>query len=315
MLKLPGKNFAAPTGMQVVTDSLGWNKVAIERRVMTEKYPQENPDYGVRLTGDELAEHQQKYQQPHSGAAPSNEYGPQGHQGQQGSSEYGPQGGQQPGYQQPGFQSPGYQQPGYQPAGLQQPGYQQGHGAPYGQQPVGGPQLHPDMAQEPQRPRTVNIAFWSIIAAGIAHLIAQLIVVTLPNRGMSEQEIQMLDDMVGPMLAELPVDNIAGYLNSPLMTASMIAQGVIALVAYFLVALGIRNGWRSMRIIGTIFAVVSLLYIPTLASALTAVLSIAAVILGIIGIVYSWLPTSTEYFRKKAWQKAAKRAYPNVPSR
>lgn len=132
---------------------------------------------------------------------------------------------------------------------------------------------------------------------------------------MSEQEIQMLDDMVGPMLAELPVDNIAGYLNSPLMTASMIAQGVIALVAYFLVALGIRNGWRSMRIIGTIFAVVSLLYIPTLASALTAVLSIAAVILGIIGIVYSWLPTSTEYFRKKAWQKAAKRAYPNVPSR
>lgn len=289
---------------------------------MNEKHPQDNPDYGVRLTGDELAEYQQKLQQSQaqSGSSTASEYGPQGVQGQQASSEYGPQGGQQPGYQQPGFQSPGYsqqpsyQQPGYQQPGYQQPGYEHPGGAPYGQQPLGGPQLHPDMAKEPERPKTVNIAFWSIIAAGISYLITQLIVLSLPNRGMSDQEMQMLDDMIGPMMAELPVDSISAYLNSPMMTASMIAQAVIFLVAYILVALGIRHGWRSMRIIGTIFAVFSL-FSFTFVSPLAALFSVASVILGIVGIVYAWLPASTEYFRRKAWQKAAKRTYPDVPAR
>lgn len=263
---------------------------------MNEKYPKANPDYGVRLTGDELAAHQQRYQQSQAGGSATSEYGPQGVQGQHASSEYGPQGGEQPGYQAPGYaQQPGYQQPGYQ-------------------QPFGGPQLHPDMAKEPKRPKTVSLAFWSIIAAGIAYLITQLIMLSLPNRGMSDADMQMLNDMIGPMMAELPVDSISAYLNSPLMAASMIAQAVIFLVAYILVALGIRHGWRSMRIIGTIFAVFSLLNF-TFVSPLATVFSVASVILGIVGIVYAWLPASTEYFRRKAWQKVAKRAYPDVPAR
>lgn len=70
-----------------------------------------------------------------------------------------------------------------------------------------------------------------------------------------------------------------------------------------------------MRIVGTIFAVISLFAVSTFVSPLTTLFSVAAVILGIVGIVYSWLPASTEYFRRKAWQKAAKRAYPDMPSR
>lgn len=281
---------------------------------MSEQQPKKNPDYGVRLTGDELAAHQQQ-QQSETGSVPASEYGPQG---QQPASEYGQQGGHQPPYpqpgtQQPGYQQPGYQQPVYQQPGYQQPGFQQPTGGTYGQS-FGGPQLSPEMAKEPARPKVLNISFWSIIIAGIAYLLTQLVIVSLPNRGYSDQDIQMLEEFVGPMLADLPFDSVAGYLNSPMMTAAIIGQGVISLVVYVLVALGIRNGWRSMRIIGTIFAVFSL-FSFTFVSPLAAVFSVASVILGIVGIVYAWLPASTEYFRRKAWQKAAKRAYPDVPFR
>lgn len=273
---------------------------------MSENHSKDDPDYGVRLTGDELAEHQQQFQQPR--ANPASEYGPQGQSAQPNVSEYGPQPGQQhPGFQQPEYHQPGYHQPGYQQPGYQQPGYQQ-------PSQFGGPQLHPEMAKEPQRPQTVNIAFWSIVLAGIAHLITQLIAVSLPNRGMTDEQIQLFEQEFGGLLDQAPFGDLTTMINSSLVTASMITQAVITLVIYVLVALGIRHGWRSMRIIGTIFAVFSLLSF-NLVSPLAAIFSVASVILGIIGIVYSWLPASTEYFRRKAWQKAAKQAYPDMSPR
>ena len=299
----------------------------IERLVMNDKQPNNEPDYGVRLTGDELTEHQQKFQAQASGTPGGSEYGPQGQQ-QPPASEYGPQDGyqpqntqypgyqalgpQQPGYQQPGHQQPGYGQPGYGQPGYGQPGFQQ-PGAPYGQ-PFGGPQLHPEMAKEPVRPKTVNISFWAIVAAGVAYLLSILVTVPLPNRGYSDEQIALLEDMLAPMMADLPFGSVEAYLNSPMMSAAMIGQGVVVLVIYFLVALGIRHGWRSMRIVGTIFAVLSLLMFSAV-TVLAGILSGAAIVLGIVGIVYAWLSPSTEYFRQKAWQKAAKRAYPDAPSR
>jgi hypothetical protein len=282
----------------------------VERFVMNTQ-PNKDPDYGVRLTGEELAEHQQRQQQPQPGSAAASEYGPQGSHA---ASEYGPQGGQayppQPGHQPPGFQQPGQPHPGYQP-----PGYQQPPAGGYGQQPFGGPQLHPDMAKEPERPKTVNIAFWSIVAAGIAYLMTQLIMLSLPNRGVDEAQLQMLEREMGPLLDQTPFDSITAMMNSPMMTASMVIQAIVVTVIYFLVALGIRHGWRSMRIVATIFAVFSLFAVLNLASTMTLILSLIAIALGIIGVVYAWLPATTEYFRRKAWQKAAKRAYPDVPSR
>lgn len=272
---------------------------------MNDKQPKEEPNYGVRLTGDELAAHQQKYQSQAAGSDSGSEYGPQGQQPT--ASEYGPQGGYQPPQPPPTYQQPGYQQPGYGQPGFQQPG------APYGQ-PLGGPQLHPDMAKEPVRPQTLNISFWAIVAAGAAYLLSILVTISLPNRGYRDEDIALLEDTLGPMMTGLPFDSIEAYLNSPMMTAAMIGQGVIVFVIYILVALGIRSGWRSMRIIGTIFAVLSLFNL-SFVTPLAGVLSALTVVLGIVGIVYAWLPRSTEYFRQKAWQKAAKRAYPEAPSR
>lgn len=277
---------------------------------MNEKEPSHQPDYGVRLTGDDLAAHQQQRQPNQPGADTGTEYGPQGQQPD--ASEYGPQGGFHPPQQQPGYHQPGFQQPGFQQPGFQQPP----SGTAYGQPGpgFGGPALHPEMRQEPARPRVLNISFWAIIAAGIAYLLSQLVILSLPNRGFSAEDIALYEDWFSPMLAETPFDNVEAYLNSSITTAAMVVQAVIFLVAYVLVALGIRNGWRSMRILGTVFAGLSLLNF-TVASPLAGVLMAAAIVLGIVGIVYAWLPASTEYYRKKAWQKAAKRAYPEVPSR
>ena len=272
---------------------------------MNDQQPSKEPDYGVRLTGDELSAHQQRFQSQSSGTG-GTEYGPQGHQ-DPAASEYGPQGG----YQAPGSPQHGYQQAGYQQPGYGQPGFQQ---PPAYGQPIGGPQLHPEMAKEPVRPKTVNISFWAIITAGVAYLLSILVTVPLPNRGYDDEQITLVEDMLGPMLSELPFGSVEAYLNSPMMTAAMIGQAVIVLVLYILVALGIRHGWRSMRIIGTIFAVLSLLMF-TAVTVLAGVLSGLSIALGIVGIVYAWLPTSTEYFRQKAWQKAARRVYPDAPSR
>ena len=272
---------------------------------MNDQQPSKEPDYGVRLTGDELSAHQQRFQSQSSGTG-GTEYGPQGHQ-DPAASEYGPQGG----YQAPGSPQHGYQQAGYQQPGYGQPGFQQ---PPAYGQPIGGPQLHPEMAKEPVRPKTVNISFWAIITAGVAYLLSILVTVPLPNRGYDDEQITLVEDMLGPMLSELPFGSVEAYLNSPMMTAAMIGQAVIVLVLYILVALGIRHGWRSMRIIGTIFAVLSLLMF-TAVTVLAGVLSGLSIALGIVGIVYAWLPTSTEYFRQKAWQKAARRVYPEAPSR
>ena len=124
----------------------------------------------------------------------------------------------------------------------------------------------------------------------------------------------MLDSMMGSMGDQVPFDSMEAYLNSSMMTAAMVGQAVILAVAYLLVGLGIRNGWRSMRILGTIFAVLSLFNL-SFVTPLVGVLTALAVVLGIVGIIYAWLPASTEYYRQKAWQKAAKKVYPDVPSR
>src|SRR5699024_6209801 len=146
----------------------------------------------------------------------------------------------------------------------------------------GGPQLHPEMTQEPQRPKVLNVSFWVIVAAGLSYLISQLLVVELPNRGMSDEDINMLESMMESLHDKLPSNSMEAYINSWLMTATMIGQAVIFFVAYILVGLGIRNGWRSMRILGTVFAVLSLFNF-SLASPLVAVFTAVAIILGIVG--------------------------------
>src|SRR5699024_10904685 len=141
-----------------------------------------------------------------------------------------------------------------------------------------------------------------------------VVTVPLPNRGYSDEDLALLESILGPMLSEAPFQSVEAYLNSPMMSAAMIGQAVIVMIMYVLVALGLRHSWRSARIICTIIASLSLLSL-SIVTPLSGTFSSLAIVLSIVGIVITLLPTNTEYFRHKARQKALKRAYPDASSR
>jgi hypothetical protein len=236
------------------------------------------PRYGVRLTPEQLAERQA--QQSVSG-------GPAGPPDQPG---------------QPGQPAPSpYGQPGPAPYG-QSPSGQSPYGqAPYGQSPYGQPGQpagHP--AQAPQamgpvhRPKEIDVSYWLILAAGAVFLAMNLFTLFLPNMGVPESMLQMLQDQYDEMGLQVEV---AALLES--MRPFAIGLTVLLAILYWVIATGIRRGSNVARIFGTIFAALSL---PSLFG-----ISFVYAGLGIAGIVFAFLRPSNEYFRGKAWEKALRR--------
>ncbi len=249
------------------------------------------PRYGVRLTPEQLAEHQA--QQPSPGGPPNQPGQPgypapsYGQPGQPTSPPYG-QPGQLP-YGQPG-QSPygqPYAQPGQLPYG--QPGQ-----SPYPQQPYG----YPAQGQQPmgpvQKPKEVDRSYWLILAAGLAFLIVELLAAFSPTMGLTPE---MMDELESQLAAAGLTVDVAELMESTRVMA--IVFTVIIAGLYWLIATGIRKGSNVARIFGTIFAVMSL---PAAFG-----LGIIYVALGVAGIVFAYLRPSNEYFRGKAWERALRR--------
>ncbi|MDI3331242.1 MAG: hypothetical protein QJR09_11005 [Micrococcus sp.] len=242
------------------------------------------PRYGVRLTPEQLAEHQAR--QPSPGGQP----------GQPG----------QPGYPAPSYGQPGpptsspYGQPGQAPYG--QSSYGQPGQPPYGQSPYGQPGQppygYPAQGQQPmgplQKPKEIDRSYWLILAAGLAFLIVELLAAFSPTMGLTPEMIQELESQF--QAAGLTVD-VAELLESTRVMA--IVFTVIIAGLYWLIATGIRKGSNVARIFGTIFAVMSL---PAVFG-----LGIIYVALGVAGIVFAYLRPSNEYIRGKAWEKALRR--------
>lgn len=249
------------------------------------------PRYGVRLTPEQLAEHQA--QEPPSGSHPHQPA--QSPYGQPAQQEYPPPSYGEPG--QPG-QSP-YGQPGepasypsgQAPAGYAQQPYPQ---QSYPQQPYG----YPGQAQQPmgpvEKPKEIDRSYWLIVAAGVAFLIIELIAAFSPAMGLTPQ---MTEELESQLEATGVTVDIASLMDSVRVVA--IVFTVIVAALYVLVATGIRRGSNVARIFGTIFAVLSL---PAAFG-----VGIIYVALGIAGIVFAYLRPSSEYFRGKAWERALRR--------
>ncbi|WP_413544050.1 hypothetical protein [Citricoccus nitrophenolicus] len=109
--------------------------------------PNDRPQYGIRLTPEQQAEHQARLEEARRARETQ--------QGQQGQSPYG-----QPPQGQP--------QPGQQPYGHPSQGAQQ----PFG--PI-------------EKPQTIDRSYWLIIAAGVAFLITELISLLSPNLGLTPE--------------------------------------------------------------------------------------------------------------------------------
>jgi hypothetical protein len=209
-----------------------------------------------------------------------------------------PQYGQQP----PAAPQYGQQQYGQQPPAAPQ----YGQNAPqYGQQPYGQPQQ--PYGQAPQQygqspyaqypseqplggasggvPKMVNNAFWMIIAAGVVWFISLLIAIpALDDPAMRST----FDQQMRSGGADVDFESV-----KPMIIGMMVVVGLIGAGLYALVAFNVRKGKNWARILGTVFAALSIFSLFPLS------LGTLSGLLGIAAIVMLYLPASAPYFQKQ----------------
>lgn len=236
------------------------------------RYGQNAPQYGQNPPSAPQYG-QQAPSAPQYGQAPSApQYGSNPQYGQQ-APQYGqnPQYGQQaPQY---GQNPPQYDQQG-QPFG--QPAYGQ---SPYAQYPSEQPQATAGM------PKLVNTAFWLIVASGVVWILSLLMALgTLDSPEMRN----MFEQQMAGSGADIRYEDMRGVLVGSILVFALISAGL-----YALVALNVRKGKNWARILGTVFAALSIFSIFPLS------LGTLAVLLGIAGIVMLYLPAAAPYFSKR----------------
>ncbi len=185
-----------------------------------------------------------------------------------------PQYGQnQPQYNQPQYNQPS---PGSRLRSSDSPPYGQ---SPYAQYPSEQPQATAGM------PKLVNTAFWLIVASGAVWILSLLMALgTLDSPEMRN----MFEQQMAASGADIPYEDIRGVLVGSIVVFALISAGL-----YALVALNVRKGKNWARILGTVFAALSIFSIFPLS------LGTLAVLLGIAGIVMLYLPAASPYFSKQ----------------
>lgn len=213
--------------------------------------------------------------------------------------------------------------------------------SPYGQNPYGqnpDPSAYNQVPQQggyasvqppAERPKTLQTAFILILLSGIAGAVASWLMVNsnmLANMisdqwAVVQEQMQMQlestpgmeqDPMVEQMMSS--PEAFISQVNS-MMSGVMIVVMIISIGLYFLVGFFVGRGVGSMRIIATILAALSLLnlfttvpmislFADTEAGMINAVY-IIGILLGIAGVVFSWLRPSSEYI---AQRRQARRA-------
>ena len=211
-----------------------------------------------------------------------------------------------PQYGQNAPQSPAAPQYGQQPPATPQYGQntppaapQYGQNAPqYGQQPYGqAPQQYGQSpyaqypSEQPQGPgaggvpKMVNNAFWMIIAAGALWLISLLVAIpALDDPAMRST----FEEQMRAGGADIDFESIKGVVIGTMVVMGLIGAGLYALVAF-----NVRKGKNWARILGTVFAALSIF------SLLPLSVGSIAVLLGIAAIVMLYLPASAPYFQKQ----------------
>ncbi|MDQ0663054.1 hypothetical protein QFZ35_001552 [Arthrobacter ulcerisalmonis] len=195
-------------------------------------------------------------------------------------------GSQPPAAPQYGQNAPQYGSP-YGQNAPQAPGYGQ-NPPPFGQSPYGQyPSEQPQAAGSNGIPQLVNISFWLLIASAVIFVIGMLTGLTqLDNpefRQAFEQQVQASG------ASGVTYDDIKSVIAGTLVVFAIIGAALYLLVAFF-----IRKGKNWARILGTVFAALSifgLFGVPSIGTLGT--------VLGIAAIVLLYLPAAAPYFRKQ----------------
>jgi hypothetical protein len=223
-------------------------------------------------------------------AQPSNPNEPEADKPSPEAPQYG-QNAPQPGPQSPA--APQYGQQGQTPPQYGQPQYGQQPPQPYGQAPqqygqspyAQYPSEQPQGAAAGGVPKMVNNAFWMIIAAGALWLISLLVAIPALDdpamRSTFEQQMKASG-------ANIDFESIKGIVVGTMVVVGLIGAGLYALVAF-----NVRKGKNWARILGTVFAALSIF------SLLPLSIGTVAVLLGIAAIVMLYLPASAPFFQKQ----------------
>lgn len=197
---------------------------------------------------------------------------------------------------------PSYGQPPAPQYGQAQPGQAQYGQAPYGQSPYGQPQPGQGgwPSQQPAAtsgvPQLVNTAFLMIAAAAVLSAIGSLIFGFTGGDYITAMVQESMRQSPAPQ--ELP-PGFAETMNGMLALSGVIGA-VINLGLYALVAFPVRKGKNWARILGTVFAALSVFGLFNLfdLGALFGIIQLLSILLGVAAIVLLYLPDSAPYFRK-----------------
>ncbi|WP_284990083.1 hypothetical protein [Arthrobacter sp. efr-133-TYG-120] len=250
----------------------------------------EEPKYGQQ-TPQQGQQPQYGQQTPQYGQPSAPQYGQQ-------TPQYGQQAPQQPQYGQPSVPQYGQQAPQYgqQPPqyGQQAPQYGQPSVPQYGQ---GGPVTWP--SQQPAAtsgvPQLVNTAFLMIVGAGVLSFISALILAFTGGDTFTA----MMEQSAARQGQALPAGAMQSMQGAVVIGA--LIGGLISLGLYALVAFPVRKGKNWARILGTVFAAISLVGLfggSFTFGLLYGVAQLITILLGIAAIVMLYLPASAPYFRK-----------------
>lgn len=208
---------------------------------------------------------------------------------QSGTPQYGqnpPQYGQQSGAPQYGQNPPQFGQnpPQYGQNPPAAPGYGQ---QPYGQSPYAQyPSEQPQPSGSAGVPQLVNISFWLLIASAAIFVISMLTGLTTLDDPMFRNTFE---DQIEGSGAGVTYEDMKGVI-----AGTLVVFAIIGLALYLLVAFFVRKGKNWARILGTVFAALSVLGLfgpPSFATIGT--------LLGIAAIVLLYLPAAAPYFRSQ----------------
>lgn len=168
--------------------------------------------------------------------------------------------------------------------------------SPYGQSPYGQYPSEQPSAGPTNRPPQVELAFWLIIGAGVLSFISAL---ALAFTG-GDMFLQIMQEQAELQGQDLPPGTLEGMQG--ILVGSSIIGGLISLGLYALVAFPVRKGKNWARILGTVFAALSLLGLFGGSFTLGPVygmLQVVVILMGVVAIVMLYLPANSPYFQKQ----------------
>ena len=196
-----------------------------------------------------------------------------------------PQYGQQSGNPQYGQNAPQYGQ--NPPAQYGQSGAPQYGQQPYGQSPYAQyPSEQPQPSGSTGVPQMVNISFWLLIASAAIFVISMLTGLTTLDDPMFRDAFETQIEGSG---AGVTYEDMKGVI-----AGTLVVFAIIGLALYLLVAFFVRKGKNWARVLGTVFAALSIfgLFGPPSFATIGTLLGIAAIVL-------LYLPASAPYFRRQ----------------